>query len=187
MVSDNFASLALIREALQRSSLADSFMRPQPDDRQLPDNQNLFVEFRLILKSFLNLQNPIVFRKADSFIAAIAERLGQFDYIYPYGKTKGFDEPKALIQLLFYMHEKYIRSRETFRRLTEACNLDKSFLDLHIDVINHSYSLIRVPTRKIYDFFMVEHGSCEDGMPNLKVLAQDGLLIPLLSEMSRLP
>ncbi|EGG06223.1 uncharacterized protein MELLADRAFT_63554 [Melampsora larici-populina 98AG31] len=180
-IEENPSDHAVIKEALQRSSLADSLMT------QLPKNLELFKEFRWILKFFLNLKNPIEFRNADYFIEDIERRLGDFDFIDPWKKVAGFDEAKALIQLLLYMHERYIRSRETFLRLTKACNLGKSVLDFHIQVY-FGYYPQRYSTRKIYKFMMAERGSnFEDLMPLLKVLAQEGLLIPMLSEMSLLP
>ncbi|KAH9821561.1 hypothetical protein DFH28DRAFT_1119838 [Melampsora americana] len=179
---ENLSQHTAISEVLKRSSLAGSVMT------QLQKNTTGFEDFRKILEEFLNLKSPIYFPAASQFIKNIVGRLGEFDYIDPWHFSR-FDEPKALIQLLLHMHENYIDSRDTFLQLTKNRQLPKSVLEYDI-IICRDYG--RQPkalsVRKIYDDMMANRGgNIEDLIPILKILAQDRLLIPLLSEMSLLP
>ncbi|KAH9821560.1 hypothetical protein DFH28DRAFT_949847 [Melampsora americana] len=173
---------AVIWEALQRSSLADSVMHQFPGDQK-----DLFEEFRGILSSFLHLKSPIGFRNGSRFINDIARRLGDFDGIDPLHQS-GFDEAKALIQFLFYMHENCIHSRDTFLQLTKNRQLPKSVLDYDIIIpCGYGRQPKKESVRKIHSDLMENRGrDIEELIPVLKVLAQERLLIPLLSELSLL-
>lgn len=179
VADENLFDYAVIREAFRRASFADSVLR------QLQLQKGPLTRFPGILSSFLHLKTPIDPTYASRFIKDVVHRLDEFDYLDPW-KHSDFDEGKVLIQFLFYMHENHINSRETFLEITKACKLSGSVLESTIP-FNFGGRVDRIPIKKLYKDMKERSDSIEELMPMWKVVAQNHLLIPLLSQMSLLP